>query len=317
MARYDAWLGMQRQLVDNGAAAATIVLEAPDGTRYGTWPIGFPNIEESIAGMIQSLSEGLPKGRHSARLTSFDSQQAQLSTLPVTIVGSSDAATEAAQGRVTQERANAIFISNAEKQIEMSMKVIAHAGEMLSSAMAANAAKDERIDQLIEATKQTNLELLKAQGREERLGKMAEQLTPLLEVGVQFGAAFAADWLENWQAKQRKANGTPTTPPAVPPSVQRELQEADRKASPPEQAPPQAPSQPSETVADLTGAKGPTPSEQPASTHPAGRDPSSREPRADGKGRDPGSCRIDSRGDRHTAASSKPKRRTTGRRRGG
>lgn len=311
MARYDAWLAMQRQLVDNGAAAATIVLEAPDGTRYGTWPIGFPDVEESIAGMIQSLNEALPKGRHSARLVSFDSQQAQLSTLPIVVVGSSDAATEAAQGRVTQERANAIFISNAEKQIAISAKVIAHAGELLSSAMAANAAKDDLIDKLIESTKQANLELLKAQGREERLGKMAEQLTPLLEVGVQFGAAFAADWLENWQAKQRQRNGTPE-PPAVPPAVQRDL----LAAAATEPTSPQAPSKPPETVADLPGAEGPTPREQPASAHPVGRNSPPRESRANGEGRDPGNRRSDSRGDRHKAADSEPKRRTTGRRRG-
>lgn len=315
MARYDAWLAMQRQLVDNGAAAATIVLEAPDGTRYGTWPIGFPNLEESIAGMIQSLNEGLPKGRHQARLTSFDSQQAQLSTLPVTVVGSSEAATEAAAGRVTQERANAIFISNAEKQIQISQKVIEHAGELLSSAMAALASKDALIEQLVESTKKTHLELLEAQGRQERLGKMAEQLTPLLEVGVQFGAAFASDWLENWQAKQRLANGTHTTPPAVPPSVQRELLEADRKASPPEQAAPPVPSQPPETVADLPGAERPPPREQPVSPHTIGRDSPSRKPRSNGEGRDPGNRRSNSRGDRHTAADSEPKHRT-GRRRG-
>ena len=314
MARYDAWLAMQRQLVDNGAAASTIVLEAPDGTRYGTWPIGFPNLEESIAGMIQSLNEGLPKGRHAARLTSFDSQQAQLSTLPVTVVGSSEAATEAAAGRVTQERANSIFISNAEKQIQISQKVIEHAGELLSSAMAANAAKDELIDRLIESTKKTNLELLEAQGRQERLGKMAEQLTPLLEVGVQFGAAFASDWLEAWQAKQRKANGAPE-PPAIPAGVQRELQEADRKAPPPEQPPPQAPSKPPETVADLPGAERPSPREQPASAHPAGRDSPSRKPRSNGERRDPGNRRSNSRGDRNKASDSEPKHRT-GRRSG-
>lgn len=315
MARYDAWLAMQRQLVDNGAAAATIVLEAPDGTRYGTWPIGFPNLEESIAGMLQSLNEGLPKGRHSARLTSFDSQQAQLSTLPVTVVGSSEAATEAAQGRVTQERANAIFISNAEKQIEISAKVIAHAGELLSSAMAANAAKDDLIDRLIESTKQTNLELMKAQGREERLGKMAEQLAPLLTVGVEFGAAFASDWLEAWQEKQRRKNGTPTTPPAVPPAVQRDLLAAGGASPAAEQAAAQAPSQLPETVADLPGAERPTPCEQPASAHPARRDSPPRKPRANGERRDPGNRRSNPRGVRDPAEVSEPKHRT-GRRRG-
>jgi hypothetical protein len=315
VARYDAWLAMQRQLVDNGAAASTIVLEAPDGTRYGTWPIGFPNLEESIAGMIQSLNEGLPKGRHSARLTSFDSQQAQLSTLPVTVVGSSEAATEAAAGRVTQERANSIFISNAEKQIQISQKVIEHAGELLSSAMAALAAKDDLIEKLLESTKKTNLELLEAQGRQERLGKMAEQLTPLLEVGVQFGAAFASDWLENWQAKQRRANGTPTTPPAMPTAVQSDLLAAGGPAPPAEQAAAQAPSQPPETVADLPGAERPPPCQQPASAHPAGRDSPSRKPRSNGERRDPGNRRSDTRGDRHSAADSEPKHRT-GRRKG-
>jgi hypothetical protein len=301
---------MQRQLVDNGAAAATIVLEAPDGTRYGTWPISFPNLEESIAGMIQSLNEGLPKGRHAARLTSFDSQQAQLSTLPVTVVGSSEAATEAAAGRVTQERANSIFISNAEKQIEISAKVIAHAGELLSSAMAANAAKDQLIDQLIESTKKTNLELLEAQGRQERLGKMAEQLTPLLEVGVQFGAAFASDWLEAWQAKQRQKNGEAPQPPAVPPAVQRDLLAGGVAPPTTEQAPQQAPSKPPESVADLPGAERPPPREQPASAHPTGRDSPSRKPRSDGEGRDPGNSRSNTRRDRTQAADPEPKHRT-------
>jgi RNase P/RNase MRP subunit p29 len=309
VARYDAWLAMQRQLVDNGAAAATIVLEAPDGTRYGTWPIGFPNLEESIAGMLQSLNEGLPKGRHSARLTSFDSQQAQLSTLPVTVVGSSEAATEAAQGRVTQERANAIFISNAEKQIEISAKVIAHAGEMLNSAMVSLAAKDELIDRLIEATKKSQIDLLEAQGRQERLGKMAERLTPMLEVGVNFAAAFASDWLENWQAKQGKqqAAGAPAVPPpAVPPGVQRDL----LASGAPEQPPPQNPSHEPATVADLPGAERPTPSEQPASTHTARGDSPPRKSRAHGEGRDPGNRRGNPVRDRNKASDSEPKRRT-------
>jgi hypothetical protein len=311
LARYDAWLAMQRQLVDNGSAAATIVLEAPDGTRYGTWPIGFPNLEESVAGMLQSLNEGLPKGRHSARLTAFDSQGAQLSTLPVTVVGSSDAATEAAQGRVTQERANSIFISNAEKQIEISAKVIAHAGELLSSAMAANAAKDELIDRLIESTKKTNLELLEAQGRQERLGKMAEQLTPLLEVGVQFGAAFASDWLEAWQAKQRRAQGADVPPPAVPAGVQRDLLASATATAPTEQAPSHAP----ETVSELPGAERPTSCEQPPGSHHSRGDPPTRKLRADGEGRDPGNRRGNPVRDRDKASNSEPKRRT-GRRTG-
>jgi uncharacterized coiled-coil protein SlyX len=196
MARFDVWLKLQRDLVDNGTVASTVVLEAPDQSRAATWPIGFRDLEESIAGMVQSLTESLPKGRHQCRLVSFDVNGVQLSMLPVVVVGASEAASEAAQGRVGQERANALFIGNAEKFIALQQQVIENASGMVAELHRVLEVKDRQLDQIIEATKTTQIELMKATGREERLAKLGMQFAPLLEVAVSFAAAYASDWFQ-------------------------------------------------------------------------------------------------------------------------
>ena len=230
MARYDMWLTMQRQLIDNGTAAATIVLEAPDGGRFGTWPIGFASLEESLEAMLRSLTEALPKGRHGCRLVSFDSQGAQLSCLPITVTGAGEAATEAGQGRLAQERSNSITISNAEKQIAAAMTVVDHLVPALQASLAAHERKDQMLEELIEATQQSSRELIRQQGREDRLNAMFKNLEPLVGVAVNFAANFAVDWLEKkgipLETKETQQTLPATTTPPPPPPERKGLEAA-------------------------------------------------------------------------------------------
>lgn len=196
MARIEVWLGMQRKMILDGCTAVKIILEAPDQSRFGTWAMSDPDLESSIVGTISSLGELMPKGRHQCRLISFDADDQQLASLPVVVIGTSDAATEAGNGRIAGERANAIFISNAEKMIALQQQVIENASQMVSQLHELVLERDQRLKQIECLTTDTNIKLTRAAAREERLTAIAKQLSPLVDVAAAFAAEYAGDWLK-------------------------------------------------------------------------------------------------------------------------
>lgn len=195
MSRYELWLGEQAKMVNDGAAVATIVLEDPEGSVAGTWPIGFKDLSSAVDGMLISLRESLPKGRHQFRLVAFDAAKNQLSFLPVVIVGASDAASDASRGRVDQERANALFIGNCEKMLGVQQRLIDSMAETQGQLLEAHAKTAGQLDELIELTRDEHTKILKAAAREERMGKLFEQFAPILQLGLTFAGEYGTRWL--------------------------------------------------------------------------------------------------------------------------
>jgi hypothetical protein len=223
MARYELWLAEQTKLVDDSAAVATIVLEDPEGSVAGTWPIGHRDLVVTIEGMLISLREALPKGRHQFRLVAFDQAKNQLSFLPVVVAGASDAASDASRSRVDQERANALFISNAEKMMAVQGRLIESMSEAQAQLLEAHAKTAGQLDELIELTREENNKMLREQGQQERLSKMFEQFAPILQMGLSFGAEYAARWLagkvkEEPKQVEPKSDSSSQRPPEPPPT---------------------------------------------------------------------------------------------------
>jgi|WetSurMetagenome_2_1015567.scaffolds.fasta_scaffold00908_10 hypothetical protein len=221
MARYELWLAEQTKLVDDAAAVSTIVLEDPEGSVAGTWPIGHRDLVVTIEGMLISLREALPKGRHQFRLVAFDQAKNQLSFLPVVVVGASDAASDASRSRVDQERANALFISNAEKMMAVQGRLIESMSEAQAQLLEAHAKTAGQLDELIELTRVENNKMLREQGQQERLSKMFEQFAPILQMGLSFGAEYAARWLAGKASEPKqvesKSDSSAPRPPEPPP----------------------------------------------------------------------------------------------------
>jgi hypothetical protein len=215
MARYELWLAEQAKMIDDGAAVATIVLEDSDGSVAGTWPIGFRDLTQAIEGMLISLREALPKGRHQFRLAAFDQAKNQLSFLPVVVQGASDAATDASRGRVDQERANALFIGNCEKMLGVQQRLIDSMSETQSQLLEAHAKTSGQLEELIELTRDEHTKLIRESAQQERLGKMFEQFAPILQAGLAFGGEYAARWLaEKMSSKEPEPPKSPSQPPA-------------------------------------------------------------------------------------------------------
>jgi len=258
MAKWDTWLQMQRTTVDNGTMASRIVLEAPDGAAYATWLVGATGLELSIDTMVRDLAETLPRGRHGCRLVAYDELRQQVSALPVTITGSSQEATEAGQQRINDQRANALFLSNAEKMLQLQERALQHAGEHLEALRDANLKQGQVLDRILALTSEDQLRQVREQGKQERLNKLAEHFGPLVDVGLAVLSKFATDWVER---------SGPT------------LQSGGQAAAP------------AAELDDGTAKPGPTPGEQPAVSCSVGDPAESSVSEADGLGRSEGDVR--------------------------
>lgn len=210
MARFDAWVTLQRQLVDNGAAVEKIVLEGPDGTSWGQWPIGFPELIQSIEGILGSLRDQLSPGRHGVRLLALAADGSQISVFPHTIQGSGQAAGDVAQSHVTVQRAMALFISNAEKMQSVAAQALRASEEREERSVLQNAQLLDRLARIEDSSQASRIAEQREAQKQARFDQMTQSLAPLLSVGAEFMAAFAADWLQQRQASR---NGAPTSDP--------------------------------------------------------------------------------------------------------
>lgn len=242
MARFDIWLETQKSLVNDGAACSKITLEGPDGTTWGTWTIGMANLEQSIEGILGSLRQQLPKGKHAAKLIASSSDGQQLSVMPLTIAGDSSEATEGAQQQLHAQRAQAIMISNFERGYATISKMLEHNAELTVRAIEGNNRLLERLES-VEARKSDHvLAVVKEEGKQQRLGKLLEHVEPMLQVAMGLASEYAASWLEKQsekrelaktEPKQAKAELPPVPPPSLP-AVQEEPTVAESSNDRPE-----------------------------------------------------------------------------------
>jgi len=244
MSKWDEWLRMQRTQVDAGVLAARIVLESPQGDPFATWAVSSPALESSVEVIVRELSESLPRGKHACRLVSYDENRQQLSAMPIVLVGVSDPAAQAAEGRIGEQRANALMLSNAEKVVQLYRETLDGVSEHVAAMREGLAERDRYIERLESITNERQKELIKTQAREDRITAIANQFAPLVEVGLGVLSQFTAEWLE----KRSTSRGT------------------------------------GDKVESLDGRPGPTASEQPAVTRAAGSDSQPELAQGDGEG---------------------------------
>lgn len=216
MAKFETWLDMNLTLVDGGAVVTKVTLEGPDGTTWGTWSRDFPNLATSISGMLGSLREELPKGRHSAKLLAWADDGTQLSCFPITVTGSSEAAAEGAQNHLVAQRANALFLANVEKMQAGMMSMLAHTNEVASEIAEANRNLNADMERSRAERDEGRMRAIREEGRQRRLDQMADKFLPLIEIALGMLAERFADWASK-QAEQAKlpANSTAPRPPDV------------------------------------------------------------------------------------------------------
>lgn len=212
MAKFETWLEMNLQLVDNGAALQKIVLEGPDGSVWGTWTREFPNLVQSITGMLGALRDELPKGKHSAKLVALGSDGTQLSCYPMTVVGASDTAHEAAQNQLTAQRANAMFLANVEKAQAGMMTIMQHTAEMVTQVVEANRNLTADAERFKAERDEGRLRVLKEEGKQRRLDEVATKILPLVELGLGLMTEFAADWFRAREEKQAALKSMQSAP---------------------------------------------------------------------------------------------------------
>ena len=296
------WLDQQRKLVDGETIASTFVLEGTDGSRWGTWPQAFPDIEQSISGILSSLSSELPKGKHSCKLLALDASGQQLSLFPVTISGGSDAATDAAQTILGQRRADALQISNFDKQFQSLRSALDTTAELLVQQSDSYGKLLTQFQKIEEVSLTQRHDLMKEQGKQDRLNKLTEAALPLFELGMgliaeRFGSLLDERPAENKQlppstptaAAPPTAAPTETTAAAPPTAAPTET----TAAAPPTASPSAQIDVPGEVVPESPDVR-PSTGEEPSKSLPTGPGASSGELRSHGAGRVARNGRSDS-----------------------
>jgi hypothetical protein len=267
MAKFEMWLDMNMQLVDNGAVLSKVVLEGPDGTVWGTWPRSFARLAESITGMIGALRDELPKGKHGAKLLALAEDGTQLSCFPLTVVGVSDTAVDQAQQQLSWQRSNALYLANVEKLNHAILASMEHNSQIAAKIMQANQRLSEDAERSKAERDDSRIRVLREEGAQKRLNEMAAQVLPLVPLGLELLTDFAQDWL-----LKRRTN--------------RQLSEADSS-----RAAPATKSEPSEVEsADVERPGQPTTSDEPASDDHPGCDPQSEVAQAASPECSPGDC---------------------------
>lgn len=270
MAKFEIWLEMNLRTIDSGAATQKVTLEGPDGNTWGTWPRDFPEMSQSITGILAALREELPKGKHGAKLFAWAADGTQLSCFPLTLCGSSDAATEGAQNRLIAERANAMFLSNVEKQNAGMIAMMKHTADVAEHLIEANRALNADAERWKTEREESRIRILREEGKQQRLNELTNRIMPLVELALGVIAERAASLLENSQQKPQ-VGPVGTAPTALPPSKATET------------------TQPTGVAVDSVDASGEqgttTPSHEPDCPPDIGCNPPPREPETHGEGR--------------------------------
>lgn len=196
MSRFDNWLDLQLRLVDDGVACATIILEGPDGSPWGTWPSRFPNLGDSIDGIMSSFARELPRGKHACKLLALASDKTQISVYPMTVVGASQEATDSVQQQLTLQRAASLFIANAERSQKGLETMLTRTAEIAESVCRANAVLTDELTKLRESTSKERHEFMREEGKQQRMNGLMTQLGPLLELAGGVLSQGVADWMD-------------------------------------------------------------------------------------------------------------------------
>lgn len=223
----EAWIKAQlADVSEDGTACASIHLEGPDGTVWGTWRAdrARPDLVEAIEAQIGMQQEELSSGRHRAKLVAHDGSQRQIAILPITLTGRSAAASAAATEALAMQRAVAMMVQNAEA--------------VTAGLRSENERLRERNDELVDHVQtavgklleiQTSIvdiqrEQLREDHRAKRIDDVWQSMKPLAEAGMDILGGMLADKYKAAQKRQAeledaKHADSPQSPPAGKPDA--------------------------------------------------------------------------------------------------
>lgn len=183
MSHVETWIDSQKTLVQvGGIACANIKLEGTDGTVWGTWPIGTPNLALTIQQALIMLGEQLPQGRHPVKLLALDGQGNQIALLPQMISGKSQIASLAATESKALQQASAMALANMQTVNDALARENARLAERANDDLDT---KLRMLDALIAQQHQnTDADLKQAEfaARQARMDKLVEALLPMASV---------------------------------------------------------------------------------------------------------------------------------------
>jgi hypothetical protein len=215
MSKWELWIESQQRTVEaDGVCAATIKLEAPDGSVWGTWPAKTPELADMIAQAIDLLVEDLPKERHSCRLVSYDSKGEQLAVMPHSVQGRSAEAGKIANRDRSHAQATAVHLGNAEQVLGIQSRQLERQNTLATELFDDNLVLREKLVGLMTDTLalRTNERLA-----EERLAVFRDLVAtskPMLESVISMGAELAqykfSEWVKQLQQKELAAESLST-----------------------------------------------------------------------------------------------------------
>lgn len=312
MTRSSTWVEMQQRIKSSDDThAVQIVLEGPDQTRWGTWPIDTQNLGIVIDEAVKALGEDSPTGRHQARLLALDKGGSQVSMQPVLIVGRSGAASAAATDAIAMQRAVATMAANAESMLNLSRSIQERQEKAIDELLDDRTVLIQKFNEILATNIETELAIKAHAERSERMDQLLAVVVasggpvvlPLVEKVVAFlGVKLDRALVE--ATKDKPAELPPTTDPPrasepaeTPPAA---TSPADPRANPPGPA----------AACTAKPAGGTMPSDASAEREPVDRSPGAgpvpraAKPRAYGSGGGSGSSRPEHRSDRPEPADS-------------
>lgn len=187
----DEWIAQQIAIVEqDGTHCQEIRLEGSSGETWGTWPIGFPDLAQTVQTTISGLSDNLADGHHACRLWAVDSTNHPRACFPWTVNGRSRAASSAATEHQAMQKAVALAQSNFEAQTLGLRNENTRLQERLAELMENQSLLVERLIEISSANLDTEIRMADANARREAFMRLAEDARPAFTVF----ATMAAEW---------------------------------------------------------------------------------------------------------------------------
>lgn len=209
MSKLDTWCESLKRLVQaDGSRAATVILEGPDGSQWGSWSADIQDLAETIRQAMHLTCEELPTGNYQCKVTALDGNQAQLSSLVQTARGRSSAAMIAANEHRAMQQAVALAQANMEAQTVGLRTENERLRKLLDEYTDNHSTLLEQFLRIQSTNIDVELKLRESQERRELFAGLVKELTPL----VQVGSALLAEWVEERIAERKAAKRLKSAP---------------------------------------------------------------------------------------------------------
>lgn len=225
MSQITNWIELQQRIKSaDDTHAVEIVLEGPDQTKWGRWPINLDNLPATVEAAAKSLEADLASGRHTAKLQALDASGNQVSMHPVTLHGKSQQASAAATDAIAMQRAVATLTSNTEAMLNLSRNMCERQDKAIESLQEDRACLIEKLTEISALNLEAELRIKESERRRETMAQIGlaiataagPALAPLIGKLAEALDVKLDGWIEAARSKKlppKSAEQTPAGPP--------------------------------------------------------------------------------------------------------